>query len=68
MKQPVLTPHERLPVKAKDTEAIALNESTTARTVLISDLADRPLIATFDQPVCMTNSKFLSTLWIVLAC
>jgi hypothetical protein len=32
------------------TEAIALNELTIAQTVLFADLADRPLIATFDQP------------------
>ena len=31
-------------------EAIALNESTIAQTVLFADLADRPLVATFDQP------------------
>ena len=29
---------------------MALNEPTIAQTVLFSDLADRPLIATFDQP------------------
>ena len=27
-----------------------MNESTIAQTVLFADLADRPLIATFDQP------------------
>ena len=32
------------------TEAIALNEPTITQTVLFSDMADRPLIATFDQP------------------
>src|ERR1700730_10124570 len=29
---------------------MALNESTIAQTVLFADVADRPLIATFDQP------------------
>src|SRR3984893_17942487 len=29
---------------------MALNESTITQTVLFADLADRPLIATFDQP------------------
>jgi hypothetical protein len=29
---------------------MALNEPTIAQTVLFSDLADRPLVATFDQP------------------
>ena len=27
-----------------------MNDSTIAQTVLVADLADRPLIATFDQP------------------
>src|SRR3954469_13962772 len=31
-------------------EAIALNDPTIAQTVLFADLADRPLIASFDEP------------------
>jgi len=33
-----------------------LNESTIAQTVLFADLADRPLIATFDQPHASADS------------
>jgi hypothetical protein len=36
-----------------------LNEPTIAQTVLFADLADRPLIATFDQPHASSDGAIL---------